>query len=63
MSRNLIQAVVVLFVATLAVAVRAQSQPDAEQPNQPAAAPSPTGRPERRSLWSSWRSCWTTPVR
>jgi len=39
MSRNLIQAVVVLFVATLAVAVRAQSQPDAERPHQPAAAP------------------------
>ena len=39
MSRNLIQAVVVLFVATLAVAVRAQSRPDAQRPNQPAAAP------------------------
>ncbi len=41
MSRNLIQAVVVLLVATLAVAARAQSQPDAERPSQPAAAPVP----------------------
>jgi hypothetical protein len=39
MSRNLIHTLAVVLVAALAVAVQAQSRPDAQQPNQPAAAP------------------------